>query len=310
MPYVTNIILLTRLVGGDIKPAVSFRGLKHSHLIQLLFFSSYHLKDLAMKVKSLFNPHFIITAFLLGCITLLSTGSSSRNISPQQTLRLEDIKRENKTRALEVTKLEITPTFGDHLAQVTFTNTYDKAITAFVVTTGIYTPHSKSTITEDFAANENAYIRPGKSYTNFFSVGEMREAGITILAVMFEDGTGEGDADEVREIIETRTGKAKVYNYFLPKIREMLDSADDNQKQEGLESLKAQIRDFPRDNNGKAYIESGISDGKLELLSQIRDYEFRPKTSLRDVLNILEKYCWEVPPRLKGRPPETSNQRF
>jgi hypothetical protein len=263
-----------------------------------------------MKLKSLFNPHFIITAILLGCIALLSTGSASRVNSSQQELRLEDIKRENRTGALEVIRLEISPVYGKELCQVTFKNVYDKTITAFVVTTSIITPFSQSTITEDFIANENSYIRPGGSYTNFFSVRELTEAGITILAIIFEDGTGDGDAGEIRRIIETRTGIAKVYNYFQPKIREMLDSAADNQKQESLESLKAQIIAFPRVDNGMGHVNSGVTDGKRELLTKIHEYKFNPNIKLTDALNMLEKYCREVPRKFEGRPPESPNQRF
>ncbi|HEX8184445.1 MAG TPA: hypothetical protein VF747_06830, partial [Blastocatellia bacterium] len=104
-----------------------------------------------MKIKSLFNPHLIITAFLLVFIGLLSTGSYPKKISPGQGLKLEDIKRENKTRNFEITRLEMTPAYGDLMAQLTFTNSYDKVITSFTIKIG------DGKVTEELIYNEQYY---------------------------------------------------------------------------------------------------------------------------------------------------------
>lgn len=201
----------------------------------------------------------VVISFLV--LTLLLTAPADKASSSSQKEELADIKMVNKTSGFLVASLN---RIGANRLRLELRNTYDKAITAFRLSFG------KVEVTDELSYNKKRIILPNAVFTDEYPIqptsGDYR---LTVLAVVFEDGTGDGDAHAIREITGIRLGKQLAYQHFLNRITALLNSPD-SQLSKSLETMRSEIANLPDDPEMSGYMRRGFNRGKQDLLADIQ----------------------------------------
>lgn len=142
---------------------------------------------------SLFCISTVVLVSLIGISTLRGNRSATQQNAPLQIA--------NRTQSLSVIKAER----GSNEFTITLKNNSAKTITAFSIS-----PSKGFTITEEFVLAETSDIGIGfnalfsKTYPTLNSV---QPESIEIKALIFNDGTAEGDPRAVRQIVDSRLGQ-------------------------------------------------------------------------------------------------------
>jgi hypothetical protein len=251
-----------------------------------------------MKLSRFLDLPIIITAFCLAGIFFVNIGSTNKgNASKQKEINVQDIGLFNKTRAFRITKLEK----ADKNIQITFVSEYNKSITAFQASIGTVR------ITEEFIINEKSFIRPGAEFTKIYPVQPMiMEKGISILAVFFEDGTADGDPVLIRELSEIRSGRAKLYEYFLPQIQSVIDSSD-KELPKAIHGLRDRINSFNTTNQQQGYFEYGMHEGIQDLLESLNNIENNISNEIKPNLSRLKERYQKMSARLSPKSTVSTN---
>jgi hypothetical protein len=125
------------------------------------------------------------------------------------------------------------------------------------------------TIQTEFLGTDFTFPPGGLHEENYPTQTEARNRGVTLLCVMFEDGSSEGDAKYIKQIEDTRLGEMTQTRRALLLIDKAL--AHSNINAEVLENLKREIsllpdRDSDNDNDD---VLGGLQNKKAQLISQI-----------------------------------------
>lgn len=178
----------------------------------------------------------------------------------------------NKTRAFRVVSQERD---NQHFL-LTLKNGYRKDITGYTVTQGMDTPSSAEvSIEEDFIYGDKV-IAPGETYVVRIPISEQspapgsvpqQEQDINVAAVLFDDGTGDGDAKVIKKTKDRRRGERIQLERILPLFQAVLD-APDADLPAALDRLESRIALLP-EVTGKEFsssVKSGLQGGKEMLL--------------------------------------------
>jgi len=162
---------------------------------------------------------------------LVVTGLSFAHIGPlsrtSQEIPLHSI---NKTTALQVVDLKKSDK-GTSDVEITLLNASNKTITAYALLVG------SGGIVTDLALSRDGALAPGQQkvesvpFGNFEAAAaqDSRRAGeLTVSAVAFEGGEGEGDAQHLRMIWERRLGAKEQMALMLPLLQKSVSSSDDD----------------------------------------------------------------------------------
>ena len=196
--------------------------------------------------------------FAVVCLLILTFGIwspkafSSRGVSNQQkqpltdreyktmieTLDPNNVPIRNMTRAIRVISIEKIE--GGSL-RLTLQNGYDKWINGIeisMVNVGIH---------EELGSTREHNIPPGGTYELVLGIQEHTDTdGIEIAAVIFEDGTADGNLEFVKPVQEQRLGERVQYKRALALIQKHLAEPDANTV-EGLDRLESQLQSLPVD---------------------------------------------------------------
>lgn len=140
---------------------------------------------------------FCISIVLLGSLVGITTLRGTRS-APHQTAPLQIT---NRTEALSVIKAER----GSNEFSITLRNNSAKTITAFTIS-----PSKGFTITEEFVLAEisDAGIGPNALFSKTYGpVASIQTQSIEIKALIFDDGSAEGEIRAVRQIEDSRLGQ-------------------------------------------------------------------------------------------------------
>ncbi|MFY9556036.1 MAG: hypothetical protein WAV47_15100, partial [Blastocatellia bacterium] len=170
------------------------------------------MKSYSQRLRGL---HFLVFAVVLSFVSVTFSGmseplsgtpSQGRGRSLEElegNLNVKRLKVTNKTRAFEVINME---KVGSKTIQLTFRNSYDKKITGFQVSVG----HGRVQTDLTLSGDDSYFILPGTTYQRIYAIqDDTGTRGITILAVVFEDGTSDGDSEAIEEIEYYRLGMKK-----------------------------------------------------------------------------------------------------
>lgn len=217
---------------------------------------------------------FLVIAGLCGALWLGSgkTKSQSKHLQPKGN----GVTVSNHTQAFQV----VNATNDGNTIQLSLRNGYSKAITAFIVS-----GDDGSSVQVDFSSVDSL-IAPGETYNygeataNLLSHSgaEQSRPKISILAVLFEDGSSDGDNKVVRDIKNRRLGEKIQLMRILPLLEEAL-GVEDSELPVSIERLKARISALPdKPQKGESpEIMGGLHHGKqyiyakLERLKQLQD---------------------------------------
>jgi hypothetical protein len=123
-----------------------------------------------------------------------------------------------------------------------------------------------------------------------------QEKGITILAVVYEDGTSDGDAKFVRQIFDARAGTQAQLARILPLFRDVLATPKSMRLMQKREAMKLKLEQLPEEEQGKSFeFRMGLHDAKelaIDKLKQLEQIEQeKGEYAARQVLpHIVDRY--------------------
>ena len=200
---------------------------------------------------------FIFMILAVSCVTVLALGVWSSAKRPQLEKALSII---NETR-LQIYETKID---GDEL-QIAFKNMYSKNINCFLIGIG------DETIRTEFAYIDKV-IAPGAIYRQSYSLEEGKADSIRVLAVMFDDGTEDGDVKSLTEIKDERLGVKMQLESILTQLNKAL-ALPDAEMYLALDRMESQLLS-PQDNQQSGLSENvklGLHGGKAYLLRIIQE---------------------------------------
>lgn len=209
---------------------------------------------------------------LLATLILQGTYSSGRN----QQSNLRKISVINRTRALQITKAEVVGR-RIHLA---VKNGYKKDINWFRVSFG----HGLS-IEADFAFTESGVLSPGENYADEYPIdSDLGALTVTVVAVVFEDKTQDGDERYAQFIRQKRAGQKMALRRLLPLLEKSITSSDDNLDSD-LQSLEAETSTEEAIENTLPEAERiGLRNARERILNEVQRIRYeRSKDKRRDV---------------------------
>jgi hypothetical protein len=246
---------------------------------------SFYVKGLYALVLCL----VLVGIFVFG-MSFIEKGSKVESVNNQQS----EIKVFNKTSAFEVIKSEIV---GDEL-QLSLKNISNKGINAFQVLVGPEKGDSLGSFVDFIYSDIKDEISPNEVFVHREALGkEIYANGITLQAVFFTDGTGDGEANIIREVNETRQGTSLQLSKGLEMIQKTLASPSDEFSSRVI-ALRTEISDLPAADKTKSpQYNSGLHFGKERLLTDIKNIE----SNKQDLIKV-ESKLKKVIPRLSQTP--------
>lgn len=201
-------------------------------------------------------------------ITVVGTSSAVLSRRPHQS---DSLTITNNTQAFSV----LSPIRDGEYVQLTFRNDYAQTINAFTLSGGAH-----SGVQVDLAHNDNA-ILPGATYQYKVLAASLEPSGsnekalnLTVLDVVFEDGTGDGDAEAIADIQNRRLGEKIALTQIVPLVEQAL-SLRDLQTSGDIDRLKERISlicdNLQRGQSGEVL--GGILHGKGYVLAEMEQME-------------------------------------
>ena len=170
----------------------------------------------------------IVLLFLGVLIASRSSGKSQRPQTNEQEVlikpieRIEDLRIVNRTSTFNVAGIK---KISDNLFEITYKNDHSKAITGFEVSIGGMRIQTELILGGD----EQQFISPGNTFQKAYAAQEgLERHGIQILAVVFDDGSSDGDSKYIKEITDYRLGMRTERQRVLALLEEVIMSKDQN----------------------------------------------------------------------------------
>jgi hypothetical protein len=229
------------------------------------------------RIKSLpLNSRFIFFVGVTMCTIVVGVGawSSTSPFQQKKDASLEEIREnlgidkipvKNNTRAFDVVSIEKTG-MGD--LQLVFRNGYEKKITGFQVTVGGARIQTELILGGD----EREFIIPGATYQKIYMAQEgLDRHGITIRAVVFEDGSADGEPKFIEEIKDYRLG-LKIERQRVLELLQGILALPDADMSVALEELEAKIPSLPqrKKSRGLDNIALGMNHERRRILGEIK----------------------------------------
>jgi hypothetical protein len=185
------------------------------------------------KLKNkILNPYLLIGFFIFTLMVLgntkpvrpLKTTVDAKN-QRQETgsSRVSDIKTFNRTKSFVVDAIEIK---GDTVG-VRFKNNYDKPVTCYQVAIGERTLQTELMVNDD-----PKVIIPGDFTYERYPAEILSGNNITVLAVLFDNHSGDGDPTYLIKLLKYREGMKIQRQYTISAIERVL------QKEKGEKSIE------------------------------------------------------------------------
>lgn len=215
-------------------------------------------------ITTLHRSRFIPIALVLTCATALAAGVLSSTYSkrlPQNTPHVT-----NKTQAFEVAGI----TENGSAVQLSLKNSYKKNIKAYTVSVG------DMEMQEDFIYSDRV-ISSGEIYAVDVPIPSSGSA-TKILAVVFEDRTSDGDANNAAEIRNRRSGEKMQMERIHALLANSSVASNDN---DALTSLKSQIQSLSEqpENGLPQSARTGLHNSKEEVLQMLQRIEEKKQTT-------------------------------
>jgi hypothetical protein len=217
------------------------------------------------------RPYFISTVMASICLAVVSASAwtlRTRVPAGQEN----EVPVGNKTQSFQVIRAVV----NEGTVRISLKNGYRKAINGFTLSGG-----GTSGVQVDFTETDDV-IAPGEIYEYRDSVKNLQSSSgsitntlnLRVLAVVFEDGTGDGEKFAVDEIRDRRLGEKRQLSRLLPLINQALNSSDADMPA-ALKLLKAQVSSLPVNpgSGDLVGITGGLHHGKEDVLVKIRTLE-------------------------------------
>lgn len=221
-------------------------------------------------------------ALLTACLTLLPANNrvAGKYIAQENAPQVI-----NRTAGFQVESLTLTD--GDYV--LSLRNTYGKSINGYVLSTG---PGSKLTVeltTGGFVIAPGSVKEVRVPVTNLkASPGPNAQRQITLLAVLLEDGTGDGDPQEIAGVKGLRDGAKMQLQRVLVLIEDFLASAEADDPA-ALNKLREQITALSEEPDKGMHLNArtGLRAAKQDALRALQSLE-QHNTPLQERLSQLK----------------------
>jgi hypothetical protein len=157
----------------------------------------------------------------------------------------------------------------DHSVYLLLRNDSDKAITAISLSSSGVNYRSD-------LINSNNIIASGASYTERCGLPSSTgtEKGITVLAVVYEDGTSDGTPEFVGQILDARAGAQAQLARILPLLREIAATPKSMRLMQKREAIKLKFEQLPEEEQGKSFAFCvGLHDAKELAIDKLKQLE-------------------------------------
>ncbi|HUE82323.1 MAG TPA: hypothetical protein VMM84_09440 [Pyrinomonadaceae bacterium] len=175
------------------------------------------------------NLVFVALISVVICAGIIASGKEDLFRASTRNKQHNDLRAENKTQALQVLAIETTA--NGHL-RILFKNVSLKDVNGYVVVVG------NGRITIDLSTGDR--VMPPGTTDDLELPPRETTPHIAVLAVMFADGSIEGDPAIVTELTEWRSGIKLQLSRAIPLIEAALQSPDVNTSI-ALDRLESQI---------------------------------------------------------------------
>lgn len=257
-------------------------------------------------MKRLFSLRLaLILLLLLTAAAASVVGWSTRKPQSDNPIRIE-----NKTRALtvesvgddeKVPKLQISQ--SRRFLKLTVRNGYDKPVVAYSFRQlDDSIPKTDISGIKTDGATIGWKLAPDQTDVTRLSVAAKGEAVLILMAVLLEDGTGDGDADELAYLKNYRAGVKQAYQQIVPMLRQASASNKTDNADAMLQSLKNEIEAIPQGNLLLTDFPVGVHDAKERVAFEIKELEERLRsgreldyrTGIRKILSLFEAYLAQL----------------
>jgi uncharacterized protein (UPF0147 family) len=227
---------------------------------------------------SRFMTGMLLVALSLAAVVIVWATNRQKNINTDR------FRMENKTRSLAVESVENSREVqGRSQFAVTVRNGYDKPIVAYSIRV-----EDGSTDKDTISAVERGGLVDDWSLppnaTDIAHVSASSEGNIvlTIFAVMFEDGTGDGDTDDLMRLQEVRAGVKLAYQRIAPILRRAANETNAVGSDEATQSLEGEVASI-NDKEVPMNLRRGFAQAKAYIGSELKELKdkVRSKPSLK-----------------------------
>lgn len=218
----------------------------------------------------------VITAALIFNPTKRADVSTTRASTIRQILQVQ-----NKTASLEVVNV----TEQETSCSLTLRNISPKVINGYSIGTT-----NLSKVDVDLTIGDRT-IAPGEEFTESYPLpGPQKPTTIKMLAVLFTDGTADGEAQVITANQERRKGTKQQLIDILPLLRKALNSSAPDE----LPKLKSKVSELPEESasNDSPQSRTGKSGAKQDTISRLEMMTqdgVDSRKELRDLIKDIEE---------------------
>lgn len=225
-------------------------------------------------------------ALVIGCLFTIGAWAGGYRSANNQLRPVQKVELANKTSSLSITKAEIAP--NGRSVRVAVQNVTQKSIDWFRISLG-----SGSDIEADFAYADKPVLGPNESYEDSYPVQSKGDKlKITIVSVVFEDKSLDGDVRFAQRLMDKRLGQEIELRRLLPLINQALIVSGKEQGVGRIQALESKIGESPIDSNESPLpdaAQDGMKAVRERVLSEIRSVKASSGTQDQDVLQGLRK---------------------
>jgi hypothetical protein len=199
---------------------------------------------------------------LAGCFLTIAAwaGGFSRTVGQSQARK--PLSLASKTNSLTVTKAELEA--NGRTVRYAVKNTTDKYIDWFRLNMG-----PGSDVEVDFAYADEPFLAPNESYEDSYPIDSKSDkVEITIVSVVFEDKTSDGDVRSAQKLIDKRCGQQIELRRLLPMLNQAINAPSKEQRDTLIGSLESRIRANSVDRALPEATQEGITVARERVLDQ------------------------------------------
>jgi hypothetical protein len=226
-------------------------------------------KTSSIELRFLISILGVLCIILVGLSNWSSYAFLQRNHNPTFEKSIVDsdlkgLRMRNKTKAFFVVGAQIQ---GDSV-QIEMRNGYDKPITAYQVLVG------DTRIHRELLTNDNPrVISPGESVRELYPFYRKLESiGIIVLAVLFDNHTGDGDPEFLKRLLEYREGMKIQREHTIDALQKLINTSDISVRS-ALYGIMSDISAIPEEEASSLplYVRFGLKDERERLLLVIQN---------------------------------------
>jgi hypothetical protein len=199
---------------------------------------------------------FVVIA--LGVLTGVTVSRARREKSQSNTPTVV-----SRASAVQVTAVNPMTLANTSALSVKLQNVSGKDIKMLTISVG------KTWVTRNYLFGEESFAA-GSTVDDLISLSENARGEIVIAAVLFSDGTGDGEQRHLRLLVEKRNGIRDQAKRILPKLRRLSSGS-----QQALADLESETLNSPTRLDGSSDYQEGLESTRTILLQRIREIKER-----------------------------------